>query len=98
MLPPPFPSSLALIRHHRLPQQLYAIPRIVIAENANFVGGEALLRSPPAFLAEALRTPRILLNADLVEAKTMMKNWIESEEGSKVWWEDIGLVGEDESK
>jgi len=26
----------------------------------------------------------------------MMKDWIESEEGAKVWWEDIGLEGEGE--
>jgi hypothetical protein len=85
---PPFPS---------LPStQLYAIPRVVIAENANFVGGEALLRSPPSLLAPALQQPRIVLNADLADAKRVMAEWIASPEGAKVWWEDIGLVGEEE--
>lgn len=76
--------------------QLYAIPRVVIAENANFVGGEALLRAPPALLAPALRHERIFLNADMAEAKRVMAEWIASSEGAKVWWEDIGLVGEEE--
>lgn len=111
---------------------LYGIRRVVIAENANFVGkfssrndrkraksgsrrvvqhslsdslppsprcptgGEALLLSPPTLLAPALQKPRILVNQHDPKATKMMKDWIESEEGAKVWWEDIGLEGEEE--
>lgn len=61
-------------------------------------GGEPLLLSPPTFLSPPLRHPRIVLNADSSEAKAMMRSWIESEDGAKVWWEDIGLLGEEETK
>jgi hypothetical protein len=59
-------------------------------------GGEELLQSPPSFLSPALRKPRILLNANRPAEIKMMKDWIESPEGSKVWWEDIGLESEAE--
>lgn len=59
-------------------------------------GGEALLQSPPSFLAKPLQKPRILLNAHDPAAEKMMGDWIASEEGAKVWWEDIGLADESE--
>jgi len=75
---------------------MYGIPRIVIAENKNFVGGEALLLSPPVPPLPAKSSkPRLLINARLKEAEVMMETWIESEAGAKIWWEDIGREGKD---
>lgn len=96
---------------------MYGIPRVVIAENKNFVGamvigglpsycqdtdvhgfiagGENLLLAPPSPpLSASYARSRILINANLKRAEEMMGDWIKSKEGGKVWWEDIGQVGE----
>ncbi|KAG9030968.1 cytosine deaminase [Tulasnella sp. JGI-2019a] len=74
---------------------MYGIPRVVFAENKNFVGGESLFLSPPSTpLSTAYAKPRILINACSKQAEEMMGDWIKSEAGAKLWWEDIGLVGE----
>ena len=57
---------------------LYGIPRVVIAENVNFVGEEALLKSRGVEL-------EVLQDADCIE---MMKTFIE--ENPTLWNEDIG--------
>ncbi len=59
---------------------LYEIPRVVIAENDNFLGDEALLQSRDVAL--------VLLND--AEAKALMKRFIE--ENPELWFEDIGEV------
>ncbi|KAG8850903.1 hypothetical protein FRB96_009536 [Tulasnella sp. 330] len=74
---------------------MYGIPRVVFAENKNFVGGENLLLAPPSPpLSASYARPRILINASMKRAEDMMGDWIKSEAGANVWWEDIGQVGE----
>jgi cytosine deaminase len=58
---------------------LYKIPRIVIGENINFKGEEALLKSRGVEV--------IVLNDD--ETVQMMKKFIE--ENPSLWNEDIGV-------
>jgi cytosine deaminase len=57
---------------------LYGIPRVVLGENATFMGAEDLLRS------EGVE----VINLDLDECKEMMKELIDSEPA--LWNEDIG--------
>lgn len=57
---------------------LFRIPRVVLAENINFLGGEALLRQRGVEV----------VNLNLPEAVQMMKRFIEQH--PKLWNEDIG--------
>ncbi|KAI9024191.1 cytosine deaminase [Hyaloraphidium curvatum] len=58
---------------------LYGIPRVVMGENATFVGGEDLLRSRGVEV----------INLDLAECKDLMNKFIAEKPG--VWNEDIGV-------
>lgn len=58
---------------------LYKIPRVVIGENENFVGGEDYLK------ANGIE----LINLDNLECKKMMKDFIEK--NPSLWNEDIGV-------
>jgi creatinine deaminase len=64
---------------------LYRIPRLVIGENTSFMGGEDMLRASGAEI----------INLDNAECKKMMADWIKGD-GRDIWWEDIGLLGEEE--
>jgi creatinine deaminase len=64
---------------------LYHIPRVVLGENASFVGGEALLHQSGVEV----------VNLESGECKEMMQGWIEGA-GKEIWWEDIGLTGPEE--
>jgi cytosine/creatinine deaminase len=66
---------------------LYQIPRVVLGENATFVGGEDLLRARGVEV----------VNLDDEGCKSMMQAWVEGD-GKEIWWEDIGLTGEAEGK
>ncbi len=57
---------------------LYKIPRVMMAENVNFVGAEDLLKQHGAEV----------VNMDLDEVKKMMGDWIEA--NPEIWNEDIG--------
>lgn len=57
---------------------MYGIGRVVLGENANFVGAEDLLRSRGVEV----------VNLDDPECKTLMKTFIK--ERSDLWFEDIG--------
>lgn len=57
---------------------LYKVSRVVLGENANFVGGEKYLRERGVEV----------VNLDDVELKLMMSSWIER--NGSTWWEDIG--------
>eukprot|EP00658_Telonema_sp_P-2_P023297 TRINITY_DN19326_c0_g2_i1.p1 TRINITY_DN19326_c0_g2~~TRINITY_DN19326_c0_g2_i1.p1 ORF type:complete len:295 (+),score=49.02 TRINITY_DN19326_c0_g2_i1:181-1065(+) len=61
---------------------LYKIPRVVIAENTTFMGGEDLLRAHGVEV----------VNMDLGEAKEMMAEFIA--EHPSLWCEDIGELEE----
>jgi creatinine deaminase len=66
---------------------LYKIPRVVLGENATFVGGEDLLRSHGIDV----------VTLDDENCKNMMQGWVKGA-GREVWWEDIGLTGEAEAE
>jgi cytosine deaminase len=71
----------------RLPQcsgtcVLYKIPVLIMAENDNFVGGEDLLASKGVEI----------VNLRDAEITKMMRDWIASDVGRRVWNEDIGEV------
>jgi cytosine/creatinine deaminase len=57
---------------------LYQIPRVVMAENSNFKGEEDWLVDHNV----------TLINLDLIEAKTMMHDFIKQH--PHLWYEDIG--------
>ncbi|KAA1476012.1 cytidine deaminase-like protein [Dentipellis sp. KUC8613] len=57
---------------------LYGIPRVVIGENVNFVGGEDLLRA---------RGVEVVV-VDDADCKALMAKFIE--EKPEIWYEDIG--------
>jgi cytosine/creatinine deaminase len=57
---------------------LYGIPRVVLGENATFMGGEELLRSRGVEV----------INADDTECKTLMRDFIAA--SPQLWNEDIG--------
>ncbi|KLT44870.1 putative cytosine deaminase [Cutaneotrichosporon oleaginosum] len=59
---------------------LYKIPLLVMAENDNFIGGEDLLAAKGVEIVN-LRDPEIT---------KMMRDWIASDVGQRVWNEDIG--------
>lgn len=61
---------------------LYKFPLLVMAENDNFVGGEDLLASKGVEI----------VNLHDAEITKMMRNWIASDDGRRVWKEDIGEV------
>ncbi|KAG9394032.1 tRNA-specific adenosine deaminase [Carpediemonas membranifera] len=61
---------------------LYGIPRVVLAENENFMGAEELMKTFP-------EKPVEVVNLDLPEAKKMMADWIAA--NPKIWNEDIGV-------
>jgi creatinine deaminase len=65
---------------------LYRIPRVVLGENATFVGGEELLQASGVEV----------VNLDDGPCKEMMQGWTRGA-GKEVWWEDIGLTGEGEA-
>ncbi len=58
---------------------LYKIPKVVIGENENFVGGEDYLQ------ANGIR----LVNLDDADCKKMMRDFIEN--NPSLWNEDIGV-------
>lgn len=58
---------------------LYKIPRVVLADNENFLGEEELLRSRGVEV----------INLDISQAKNLMANFIKN--NPQLWNEDIGV-------
>lgn len=75
-------QSILLFRAQRVQ---YQIPRVVLAEAVNYPGAVDLLEQHKVQV----------VNLQDGEMTKIMSDWISSPEGSKVWWEDIGLKQEE---
>lgn len=65
---------------------LYKVARVVMGENANFVGGEKYLKERGIEV----------VNLDDADMKATMSKFIK--EHPDIWWEDIGEGGDQDSR